>query len=378
MGRETFYPLGMRSKKWLKNVSLSAAAAADQAVYPDNKYAWHDETEDTHGCAPIEAVNKERFCAIMQQLKMQRLFVVGDSLSLLQINSLLSLLGYDVQEFFPHTKKQKPNTTRRTMLECPNYPPIELRYRRENLGPNLRLTELGDDRTDATRKHRMQFGPEIPYCKDRFNYTIDDGNDSSSILPNHCPWMEEYAQSSKRTLLLLNQGAHFHSVDTFRNSFDLFVQQFQTISVTTTTRRPNNDIVIFRNTAPGHKDCFHVKDDDDLHWRSPPNMTHDKFLDRFGTTLYDWNLFDAYNQHAKQALLEGIIKSQQQTTTTTQNFQTILYLNIYNMTVLRPDGHSAANDCLHYTLPSAADFWNHLLFTNLADYAAAVATTMAA
>ncbi|KAG7337456.1 GDSL/SGNH-like acyl-esterase family protein [Nitzschia inconspicua] len=335
MGKETFYALGPRSSKWnrVNKNNLSA-------VYSDNKYAWHDETVDSRGCRPIEPVNKERFCSVIQQLEIQRLFFVGDSLMHLQCNSLLSLLGYQVTDFFSLTK-QKVNVTR-TTIDCPDYPPIDFRFRRQNLGPNLRLTELSG-RDDATRNHRQQFGPEIPFCTDgRGLNASDDG------AMGHCPWMEDYVRSSKKTLLVLNQGAHFHSIETFQKSFDLFVQQFNAVA-------HYDDIVVFRNTAPGHKDCFSVQNKTVFF---PNEMTHDIFLDRFATSLYDWNIFDDYNQLARKSL-SSMQKSQS------------MYLNIYNMTILRPDGHSSENDCLHYMLPGPVDFWNHLLFTNLADLATA-------
>jgi len=124
-----------------------------------------------------------------------------------------------------------------------------------------------------------------------------------------------------------------------------FVQSFNTLG------HPG-DIVVFRNTVPGHASCFEHGSG-----ISPPSMTHETFLERYYTTKYDWNLFDAYNGIAKQSLknLQGGI--------------TVHYLNVYNMTVLRADQHVAATDCLHYMLPGPVDFWNHLLFTNLADVA---------
>jgi GDSL/SGNH-like Acyl-Esterase family found in Pmr5 and Cas1p len=342
MGKEYFYALGPRSNKWKRDNQGNVSA-----VYPNNMYAWHDETEDSHGCRPIVPVNKQRFCSTLQQLGIERIFVVGDSLSKMQIHSLLSLLGYNVKEFLLSSKPDV-NTTLST-IDCPNIR-LEFQYRRENLGPNLRLTELGK-RNDNSRKHRQQFGPEIPFCEDNAEYQYNhDGS------PQSCPWMAEYQSSTKTTLLLLNQGAHFHSVETFQNSFDLFVKQLNAM-----VAHPK-DIIVFRNTAPGHKDCFHVHSDA----IAPPDLTHDTFLDRYGTTMYDWNLFDAYNQHAKTAL-------SQISSNMTQTIR--MYLNIYNMTILRPDGHSAEKDCLHYTSPGPADFWNHLLLTNLADLAAAAKET---
>lgn len=132
----------------------------------------------------------------------------------------------------------------------------------------------------------------------------------------------------------------------------LFVRAFNTIG-------HKGDVLVFRNTVPGHHRCFEVNGADNLNLFLPYGTlaSHDAFLDRFYTTKYDWNLFDAYNRVAKRNLND------------IQRDVYAHYLNVYNMTVLRPDSHVAANDCLHYSLPGPIDFWNHLLFTNLAEIA---------
>ena len=163
------------------------------------------------------------------------------------------------------------------------------------------------------------------------------------MIGNFCSWHLKYNSTKKRTLLILNQGAHFHSMETFAGSFDQFVSLFNTIA------HPNG-FVVFRATVPGHFDCWNQF--------SPgipvENMTYDKFLDRYATPMYDWNLFDSYNHYAKKRLLQDLAP-------------TVIkhYLNVYNMTVLRADQHVRANDCLHYMSPGPIDWWNHLLFTNL-------------
>ena len=51
-------------------------------------------------------------------------------------------------------------------------------------------------------------------------------------------------------------------------------------------------------------------------------------------------------------------------------------LDVFPMTVRRPDGHMAdeykspdtkRNDCLHYSLHGPIDWWNHLMLGNLMD-----------
>mmetsp|Transcript_8397 Transcript_8397/g.18151 ORF Transcript_8397/g.18151 Transcript_8397/m.18151 type:complete len:455 (+) Transcript_8397:242-1606(+) len=336
MGQETFYVNGFRSSRWYRENKNNLTSAA----YPGNMYAWNDSaTSGEHRCRPISPLTKKSFCDAMGRLELRRILFVGDSLAGSQLNSLVSLLGYGACDFVPCRRSQ---AIARDSIECTLKSSGEfsvgVSFHRENLGANLHLTDTSG-RDDAAREHRQQFGAEIPYCA---------GGDAGRPELNasgiyYCPWHDAYNSTQNRTLLILNQGAHFHSVGSFSRSMEQFIESFNTLA-------HRGDVVVFRSTVPGHADCF-----DSNTSISPSDMTHEKFIERYGTTKYDWNLFDEYNAIAKRSLKDirdGIITH---------------YLNVYNMTVLRADQHAAATDCLHYTLPGPVDFWNHLLFTNLAD-----------
>lgn len=319
-GIRTFYAHQHRSRKFARQNDPKKKA------YEGNSYNWKDKSS-----CEIHALNRTYFCETMDELAIKRLFFVGDSLMQSQVDSLMGLLGLkanDVDKQF-HTLVRKGKST----IKCPNQA-IAVEAYRQNLGPNFGKTNL-TGRNDSTIQHRQQFGPEIPYCEEK----------EDSMVGNFCSWHLKYNATKDRTLVVLNQGAHFHSMETFAGSFDRFVSLFNTIA------HPN-DIVVFRTTVPGHFDCWNQF--------SPTitveNMTHDKFLERYATTMYDWNKFDSFNHYAKQRLLQDL------TPTVIKH-----YLNVYNMTVLRPDQHVRANDCLHYMPPGPIDFWNHLLFTNLVD-----------
>jgi len=337
--RKNFYAFGYRSEKWARQHDILTTA------YPGNAYNWRDtsmmttttmddETE-TSSCQ-ISAVNHTFFCDTLTQLGVQRMLMVGDSLMGEQRLSLLNLIRHQ-----PLYGGRKQNNDYEH--DCGNNHTIHIDFRRENMGANFRFASLNlTGREDAT--DQQQFGPETPYC---------GSQGQTSMEPDeYCPWQLDYknneSDDNKKTVLVLNQGAHFHSEESFRNSFDHFIEKFNTIA------RPH-DIVIFRNTAPGHFDCW-----DEV---SPPsvsivNLTHDLFLERYATNNYDWHLFDKYNHYAKEKMATALNPS-----------VTSLYLNIYNMTVLRPDEHVRSTDCLHYMHPGPQDFWNHLLLSNLADLA---------
>lgn len=346
-GRETFYARGYRSNKWIRFNQNNKTA-----VYPGNKFVWQDTSVATGGGGgesnnknendcQIRRLTKRVFCDVTRELGIRRILFVGDSLTAAQTESLDGLIGF---------VGFKGSLTRAfdAAVDCPsgggggNNRSVKICFRRENLGPNYRKTDLAN-RTDAVRAERQQFGPEIPFCT------------GQKVTPGeHCPWHLLYNETAAtttddeaggRTLLVLNQGAHFHSMKTFANSFDRFVNLFNGIA------RPG-DIVVFRATAPGHRDCWVRRN------ITIPEMTHDLFLDLYSTDKYDWNLHDSYNRYAREKMEKDL------TPTVTGH-----YLNVYNMTVLRPDEHVRAADCLHYMHPGPIDYWNHLLFTNLADMA---------
>jgi hypothetical protein len=79
-----------------------------------------------------------------------------------------------------------------------------------------------------------------------------------------------------------------------------------------------------------------------------PYRSYDEYAISEGNkTLYDWYLFEDYNEYVKQTVGD-----------------VFHVLDVFNMTVLRKDGHGGGKDCLHYR-PGPGDWWNHLLFTQL-------------
>ena len=352
MAQETFYVYGYRATQWYlaqpkpKNESSDVVAA----VYPGNMYAWQDDSsmeEDptsssrdggSSHCAPIAPIHKDKFCRILQSMNIRRILMIGDSLTINQVESLLGLLGYRPGQFVKLSRKA---IITKDTIDCSDDFRVRIQFRRENLGPNRVLTNLTGREDAFLLEHRQQFGPEIIDCVDGGGKMVEY---TQFMVNEYCPWHMLYNSSTERTLLVLNQGAHFHSTRTFTQSMDKFVSLFNSIA------HPN-DIVIYRATVPGHKDCTGENT------ISPTNMTHDLFLERYATDNYDWNLFDEYNRIAQAKLSEldsSIITH---------------YLNVYNMTVLRPDGHISGTDCLHYMPVGPIDFWNHFLFTNLEDLA---------
>jgi hypothetical protein len=89
-------------------------------------------------------------------------------------------------------------------------------------------------------------------------------------------------------------------------------------------------------------------------------------LDGLDARLYNWDLFQYYNAHTKKVVKDWN-ERQWWNVTSVISYKPIMHvLDVYNMTALRRDGHSATGkDCLHYHLPGPVDWWNHLLFAYL-------------
>lgn len=84
---------------------------------------------------------------------------------------------------------------------------------------------------------------------------------------------------------------------------------------------------------------------------------------------YSWNTFEERNHWTKQTLGKRQ-QSNMINTTTTTNLTIVHWLNIYNSSVLRRDGHVGFNDCKHYYLPGPTDWWAHFFHSTVVDMAA--------
>jgi hypothetical protein len=167
---------------------------------------------------------------------------------------------------------------------------------------------------------------------------------------------KEYALSNKtrqfinsdpnRLLAVMNIGAHYHKMEHYKEDLDLLIQGLQEFN------RPS-DLYFFRTTVPGHAKCKPrnaLRFDWKKGGREVPLKT---YRDYKRVKLHDWNLFEDYNTYTRARLRSSNIR----------------ILDVFNMTVLRRDGHSGGGDCLHYFTPGPIDWWNHLLYTHLKELA---------
>jgi hypothetical protein len=158
-----------------------------------------------------------------------------------------------------------------------------------------------------------------------------------------------------RVLGIYNFGAHYHSMDSYTHDFDQLLEWLEH-----QYHRPH-DLVFFRTTVPGHTNCQprNPRTFDFQHGTREHPLA--SIADYQSSNRHDWNLFQEYNDYSLKRVQDRSKKV----------IVPIHILDVYNMTVLRRDGHGGGPDCLHYVEPGPIDWWNHLLFTYLKDLSAA-------
>ena len=128
-----------------------------------------------------------------------------------------------------------------------------------------------------------------------------------------------------------------------------------------------NDVLMFRTSVPGHKDC---------HLHAGVYADYAEYCPRIvnGAFWHWWGELPPYNDYAVRIINEWNILN------TVKSGANIEVLDPWLMTILRPDGHLSGSDagpscqmepreCMLYSLPGPVDWWNHLLVMQLKDVA---------
>jgi hypothetical protein len=215
------------------------------------------------------------------------------------------------------------------------------------------LNRLGSDRIKNTTTSKYGLHANLA-CRSQ-NIDLFMGKEGGGQAFPHSK-RQEYVLSNatrqfinsdpNRLLAVMNIGAHYHKMEHYKEDLDLLIQWLQEFN------RPN-DLYFFRTTVPGHPRCK-PKNPRKFDWtrgvREVPLKTyHDYQI----VETHDWNLFEDYNAYTRATLRSSNIR----------------ILDVFNMTILRRDGHTGGLDCLHYVTPGPVDFWNHLLYTHLKELA---------
>lgn len=258
-------------------------------------YRWLDSRCKT------PTVTREGLCTVLKRLNVTLIYVAGDSMNEGFMTSLRGMMGH------------------------PKWGSIQFVRRILNFTCN--------DWTFSTLFKRVQT-PNTDYMS--FFFDLDLKENRRDLL----------SSNPGRSVILVNIGAHVHSLENFTQSFDRLTTSLRMLG------RPN-DIVFYRTAVPGHEGCFPRVKPRFINWAEyrdeAPYESYADYLPH-ATTLYDWHLIETYNKMARASL--------------PPDFH---WLNVYNSTVLRRDGHTGSEDCLHYSFPGPTDWWVHLWYAALWD-----------
>eukprot|EP00539_Tryblionella_compressa_P006937 CAMPEP_0178765496 /NCGR_PEP_ID=MMETSP0744-20121128/18484_1 /TAXON_ID=913974 /ORGANISM="Nitzschia punctata, Strain CCMP561" /LENGTH=421 /DNA_ID=CAMNT_0020420999 /DNA_START=30 /DNA_END=1295 /DNA_ORIENTATION=- len=291
---------------------------AGMTFLPVTSWMWNEDSD----CEIHRLKGKDEFCRVVfRRLKIRRLFFVGDSLTYMFLESMWKLLG--------HT-------------DDPG----------KQFAPFHRTIDCGNG-VGSSNASTSQFLLDVAYVRNDFltNQTQKKGCPSPELNKDGLcnAWFHEYSNgTSDKTLLIVNTGLHVHGQATFEQVFDDFVDTIEDSHRT-------NDIIVYRTAVPGHEDCRQF---------NAPLSNYSQYRP---STKYDWDKVEGYNRYAVEKIF-NLTKNPYSTNadgeTSKMNW---MVLDVYPMTVLRPDGHRPPRDCLHYYLPGPPDWWTHLLFSNLMD-----------
>lgn len=257
------------------------------------KWEWEPDRGD-----PLKRLDRALFCQKLLGLGLGRVHIVGDSMSFQHFLSMYMLVdGTNDLATMPSSWGDGGYQKNITCADLAGPQNVSMRFNRNDL-----LTRCSNK----------------PMCGD---------------------WATEFLSYQRKTLLILNMGAHLHST----KMFTAYIKDLYKWLKPALHTRSNQDVVFFRTTASGHVNC-------QAHLKPLPCVELFKT-----TTMYDWNGFSSYNQIAADLFSKA-----------ESEVPNLFMLNVDPMTKLRPDHHKSGNDCLHYKLPSVIDWWSNMLFRELA------------
>jgi hypothetical protein len=313
---------------------------------PATAYRWQEDTpsDADASLSPCSTplLTADGFCRVAAALNVTRVYTAGDSLQEAFASSFRALLGFHKFASIQFIKKP-------LFLHC-------------NIAANTNWTV-----THIYRRVQTENTDFKAFFRD------------ATLRETRRDWLEK-REGNGRTLMVLNVGAHVHSVANFTASFKNLLSTVDSGGILTA-----DDLVFFRNSVPGHAGCEPQGMRLDSYWRGAvQNVLGDAPYHNYSEYQlslsksdslkdddpYDWNLLEEYNVHAARVLQERRqTQEQEAAATTTVRTPVVRLLNIWNATILRKDGHVGFDDCLHYNLPGPTDWWVHLWYAALQDLA---------
>lgn len=198
---------------------------------------------------------------------------------------------------------------------------------------------------------------------------------------------EFVATNPNRTAIVFNfnTGAHMRFFEEYKQGFGMLLSWLDSWDVD-----HSKLLAFYRDTLPAHAGCSPSKESFEDEGSGPgidkfeilradptrPFANYSDFkkstqakmqlqMQMKNKTLWEWYDFkhsngttELYNSYSK-----GVFDSRP------ANKLQIHWLNVYNSTILRRDGHCGFGDCLHYLHPGPTDWWVHFFYSALLDLA---------
>mmetsp|Transcript_34839 Transcript_34839/g.57625 ORF Transcript_34839/g.57625 Transcript_34839/m.57625 type:complete len:381 (+) Transcript_34839:2-1144(+) len=342
----------MQPGRWVRNISRNPAYVyypnrhfdhtgdAQHLFRPSEGQPYRESLlwwwEPRYGSCILPTLDSFHACKRLRLSGIERVMFVGDSVSFMQAGSFHFITG-GANTSAPRISVAAPTKAKfKPRLLCNRH--------RLNL-------ELYYIRNDYLTLHR-----ELDRCGSEAPGNIAVGSPQLGCSWDHgvkcrChAWLPHYLNDSRRTLLVLNMGAHFHGFEPYRQAFEALVVALQTERI----GRSRGDVVVFRTTPAGHAECDHFTKPVESEFDLAPIIG--SVYENFG-----WQNFALFNEYAKYALAMATKNSVKNRGNAAQSAPMHI-LDVVPITSLRPDGH---RDCLHYWLPGVVDWWNVLLFKGL-------------
>jgi hypothetical protein len=334
----TYYPNHGSYSNW-HLADQNFTSTANQPFRLATSYRWIDDK------CPIHEVNLEEFCNACLTLHISQILIMGDSLSIQFTQALQSLLG------FPPIGRRATNFNARFSpwtMKCPpstSYHSITFLM--------MRMSPITD--WDALAKN------------------IKEGKTGKA---------DDFIRASKnKTAVVANIGAWMQTTAEYQRGFSSFIEWLRY------RKEPDKVVVFWRPTIPGHVDCRPTGergDEKSYDWKQPvlqePYKDYAEYFhvidsvnktkDTSGIDTNRWELFESWNSWTYQQLYysnNSVTKDLDAPVGRNSSIPTVYWLNIFNSSVLRRDGHIGFGDCLHYYLPGPPDWWAHFFHSALVD-----------
>lgn len=332
--------------EWVEDMASSSNKEDDQVA----TYRWEDSyrgNNETKGC-DFYLMTKQGICSLLQNINKEpihRVFILGDSMAEQVALSFWSLIGESVP----------PVTVSADIFADALEDLWGLRVRDQNFRATVDCP--------ANKEGGAQFEFVLEYARnDKISNDLSPVDMRSHVMncdergnPGYCyPWVERYTSDPRRTLFVVNTGAHHITFEDFKFYFDIFMIELDKHIYVS---RPD-DIMLFRTTSPGH---WEIDRTQPYKSYAEYETAHDGIND-----IYHWKLFNEYNKYALEEI-DRRSKTNIPDSGYKRKKMLILPLDVYPMTILRPDSHV---DYLHYKIHGGpVDWWNHLMISNLEDIA---------